>query len=786
MECILCCEKSLFMTVGVCEHKVVCLKCSLKLRSINKNLKCVYCNTLLKDVAVIDSPEKNFFDVFDKMQEFKFGIYSTDGRTKGACFYLLKIKCPIKNCKDKRFYNNKISYKKHLQNIHRRFLCDLCVDNSTLLLDEHKIYRENEFCKHLENGDFDTEKNLVNLHPKCCFCHEHFFDDEAFYKHCKQKHEKCFLCKKKKFKDFYYKNYQSLEIHFGMSHYACSDLNCKAKGFVVFKTKEELEKHMVIIHKAPGKKKIRVLGVGKVDEEIYDDEGVDLSLRTLAYKKKEFLENDIDLDRKNYKNEFDILAIFEHFIDFKSMSIEQERDIIFQMKKKHKFSNDVFLEGIKFEVLNSHTTTNFQDFLEKAKMIIDQNCVKLIKNKTGDYLNYKIKEKELFAEFKKIFGPKLVYKYFYLYYKTVKNTKTYQKLEEYFYITLDELYFKNPNCIVNVHTWKNFFEIIVKKISVNILERISQKKIKINKMYKLASERLFQLIGLVRKIQLAESIKFRYVSNFLIKREALEFIEKMLTVHKNKTQQVLNNIGNIDIFVIFMYFNLITLRFEDKEIKNRNKINPNMLKLFLRHFPEIAKKNRYDLESDEEDYDDNHKDNIKTTEVYKKEDFHHIKKSEKKTDYSKLKINQVFENKEGHNYDENSKFDFPELSKKTTKSSKKEEEESEIEYNRSGWNGEIQIMYENKKTKEKEMKKEFPTLGDFEEKTENKNIFKRVNLKKTKSNNLKNQFGYNNDKNKNFAIQDDSKGRNLFSELGGRGGDIGFIVKKKKKKKKKW
>ena len=688
------------------------------------------CNTELTEVAVVDTPEKTFFDNYDKMEEFKFGIFSTDGRTKGACYYLLKIKCPIKNCKNKSFFNNKISYKKHLQNIHRRFLCELCVNNSTLLLDEHKIYREKEFHDHLENGDFDKEKNLVNLHPKCDFCNEHYFNDDLFYKHCKKAHEKCFLCKKKEYKNIYYKNYQTLEIHFSMSHYACHDKNCKLKGFVVFKTKEELEKHSVQIHKAPGKKKFQVMSVSKVDEGIYDNEGIDVFKKTLSFKRKEFLENDIAFEKEIYKNEFDILEIFEHFIDFESLSVEQEREIIFQMKKKKKFENDIFLEEIKFEVLNTHITINYQDFLEKAKLIIDHNSIKLLKKKIGDFMNYKIKEKDLFSEFKKIFGPKLVYKYFYYYYKTQKNRKTYEILENLNYEKLNELYYKNPNCITTVNTWKSFFEIIVKQISGNILERISQKKINITKMYKLAGSRLYQLIGIIRKIKLAEAIKFRYIPNFLLNRESVDFIKKMLTVHKKKTQIVLNNIKNIDIFVFFMFFNLITLRFNDKEIKNRNKINPNMLKLFLRHFPLIAKKNKYDILSDEEDYDDNHKDNIKINEDESEKNFVVKPGNKKIKDYSNLKINQVFENTEGHNYEKDCKFDFPELSKKK-KSSKKEEkveEEKEMEFSRTGWNGGIGIMYENKKTKEKEMKKEFPTLGEIEPKKKNdflKKIFQK-------------------------------------------------------------
>lgn len=50
----------MYMTAGVCEHKVCCLRCTVKLRSINFSTKCVYCNQELKEVVVLDDEEKTF------------------------------------------------------------------------------------------------------------------------------------------------------------------------------------------------------------------------------------------------------------------------------------------------------------------------------------------------------------------------------------------------------------------------------------------------------------------------------------------------------------------------------------------------------------------------------------------------------------------------------------------------------------------------------------------------------------------------------------------------------
>lgn len=58
--CMICCEDNLYLTVGVCEHKVTCLKCTVKLRSINLNTKCIYCNQELEEVIVLDDETKTF------------------------------------------------------------------------------------------------------------------------------------------------------------------------------------------------------------------------------------------------------------------------------------------------------------------------------------------------------------------------------------------------------------------------------------------------------------------------------------------------------------------------------------------------------------------------------------------------------------------------------------------------------------------------------------------------------------------------------------------------------
>jgi hypothetical protein len=52
----------------------------------------------------------------------------------------------------------------------------------------------------------------------------------------------------------YYKDLNGLEIHYKISHYACSDPSCAAKKLIGFRNAEELKIHKIEAHGIGGKK----------------------------------------------------------------------------------------------------------------------------------------------------------------------------------------------------------------------------------------------------------------------------------------------------------------------------------------------------------------------------------------------------------------------------------------------------------------------------------------------------------------------------------------------------
>ena len=74
-----------------------------------------------------------------------------------------------------------------------------------------------------------------------------------------------------------------------------------------------------------------------------------------------------------------------------------------------------------------------------------------------------------------------------------------------------------------------------------------------------------------------------------------------------------------------------------KQLNNMKKHNPNLLKQFMRHYPDLAREKKYDVDSEDEDYTDT------VTKLEKvKPQFEKNNKIREKTKYKAKDIQQVF------------------------------------------------------------------------------------------------------------------------------------------------
>lgn len=55
--------------------------------------------------------------------------------------------------------------------------------------------------RHQNSKVLPNEQIEGGIHPLCEFCRECFVDDDELFKHMREKHEECFVCKRNEVRD---------------------------------------------------------------------------------------------------------------------------------------------------------------------------------------------------------------------------------------------------------------------------------------------------------------------------------------------------------------------------------------------------------------------------------------------------------------------------------------------------------------------------------------------------------------------------------------------------------
>jgi len=131
-------------------------------------------------------------------------------------------------------------------------MCDLCTRNKKVFTHEHDLFADRELEKHMRHGDDRPgalDQTGFKGHPLCGFCGERFYDDDKLYEHCRNKHERCFICDRRDSRQpHYFQNYDALEEHFKKDHFLCLDRECLEKKFIVFESVMDLKAHQLSDH----------------------------------------------------------------------------------------------------------------------------------------------------------------------------------------------------------------------------------------------------------------------------------------------------------------------------------------------------------------------------------------------------------------------------------------------------------------------------------------------------------------------------------------------------------
>lgn len=169
---------------------------------------------------------------------------------------LLRFNCPDVACP--AICLGWADLKRHVVSEHRTALCDLCCVNKKIFTHEHTLFAPAELKAHVGEE-----------HTQCEFCRITFYDSEQLYRHCRDKHEECFICVRQGIRHQYHRNYDRLvrpsqtpqltpanplgrpqEAHYKSDHFLCPHPTCLEQKFVVFETELDLQAHAVATHGA--------------------------------------------------------------------------------------------------------------------------------------------------------------------------------------------------------------------------------------------------------------------------------------------------------------------------------------------------------------------------------------------------------------------------------------------------------------------------------------------------------------------------------------------------------
>jgi E3 ubiquitin-protein ligase ZNF598 len=132
-------------------------------------------------------------------------------------------------------------------------MCDLCTRHKKVFTHEHELFTDKELEQHIRRGDDHPgaiDQSGFKGHPLCAFCGKRFYGDDELYVHCREKHERCFLCERRDGgrQPQYYQNIDSLWEHFRKDHFPCPEPECIEQKVIVFPSEIDLKAHQLEVH----------------------------------------------------------------------------------------------------------------------------------------------------------------------------------------------------------------------------------------------------------------------------------------------------------------------------------------------------------------------------------------------------------------------------------------------------------------------------------------------------------------------------------------------------------
>ncbi|KAG9236261.1 hypothetical protein BJ875DRAFT_372504 [Amylocarpus encephaloides] len=249
--CFICASDVVHNAVAPCNHRT-CHICALRMRALYKTKDCAHCRSSAPFVIFTDDATKRYegYDDGDiAAVDENIGIRYEKNEIMDDTILLLRYNCPDPTCDEA--CRGWPSLHRHVRNQHGKKICDLCSRHKKVFTHEHELYTDSELQRHMKKGDDNpgaVDQSGFKGHPLCGFCAERFYGEDELYVHCREKHERCFVCDRRGGRPQYYQNFVKLSEHFQADHFPCLDRECQEQKFVVFETEMDYKAHQLEVH----------------------------------------------------------------------------------------------------------------------------------------------------------------------------------------------------------------------------------------------------------------------------------------------------------------------------------------------------------------------------------------------------------------------------------------------------------------------------------------------------------------------------------------------------------
>ncbi|RFU25530.1 hypothetical protein B7463_g10813, partial [Scytalidium lignicola] len=249
--CFICASTIVHHSVAPCNHRT-CHICGLRMRALYKTKDCAHCRTSSPFVIFTDDANKRYEEYSDAdivSSDSNIGIRYEKVEIVEDTLLLLRYNCPDSECDVACLGWPDLH--RHVRSAHHKKMCDLCTRHKKVFTHEHELFTDKELDRHMKKGDDNPgaiDQSGFKGHPLCGFCGQRFYGDDELYVHCREKHERCFICDRRGGQPQYYVDYNSLEAHFRKDHFLCIDRECLEKKFIVFPSEMDLKAHQLEEH----------------------------------------------------------------------------------------------------------------------------------------------------------------------------------------------------------------------------------------------------------------------------------------------------------------------------------------------------------------------------------------------------------------------------------------------------------------------------------------------------------------------------------------------------------